>query len=92
VFEGDVSSKAPLLDTLPFAIMVFLWGQLFLGGSLLASTDLIYPMLAIIVITPVLHRGFNLIGYASVRYVLPSYCISDEVETSMKDRSDDDNC
>jgi len=62
--EGDVSSKAPLLDTLPFAIMVFLWGQLFLGGSLLASTDLIYPMLAIIVITPVLHRGFNLIGYA----------------------------
>ena len=28
--EGDVSSKAPLLDTLPFAIMVFLWGQLFL--------------------------------------------------------------
>jgi CDP-2,3-bis-(O-geranylgeranyl)-sn-glycerol synthase len=62
--EGDVSSKAPLLDTLPFAIMVFLWGQLFLGGSLLASTDLIYPMLAIIVITPVLHRGFNLIGFA----------------------------
>ena len=62
--EGEVSSKAPLLDTLPFAIMVFLWGQLFLGDSLISSIDLIVPMLIIIVITPILHRSFNLIGYA----------------------------
>lgn len=62
--EGEVSSKAPLLDTLPFAIMVFLWGQLFLGNSLLSSTDLVIPMLALVVITPILHRSFNLIGYA----------------------------
>ena len=62
--EGEVSSKAPLLDTLPFAIMVFLWGQLFLGDSLISSIDLIIPMLIIIVITPILHRSFNLIGYA----------------------------
>lgn len=62
--EGEVSSKAPLLDTLPFAIMVFLWGQLFLGSSLLSSTDLILPMLVLVLITPVLHRSFNLIGYA----------------------------
>ena len=62
--EGEVSSKAPLLDTLPFAIMVFLWGQLFLGDSLISSIDLIVPMLMIIVITPILHRSFNLIGYA----------------------------
>lgn len=61
--EGDVSSKAPLLDTLPFAIMVFLWGQLFLGPSILAASELIAPMVAVIVITPVLHRSFNLIGY-----------------------------
>ena len=61
--EGDVSSKAPLLDTLPFAIMVFLWGQLFLGNSLLSQNDLIVPMLIMIVITPILHRSFNLIGY-----------------------------
>ena len=38
--EGDISSKAPLLDTLPFAIMVFLWGQLFLGDSLLSQSEL----------------------------------------------------
>ena len=62
--EGDVSSKAPLLDTLPFAIMVFLWGQLFLGPSVLASSELLLPMAIIIVITPILHRSFNLIGYA----------------------------
>ena len=37
--EGEISSKAPLLDTLPFAIMVFLWGQLFLGDSLLSQTE-----------------------------------------------------
>ena len=62
--EGEISSKAPLLDTLPFAIMVFLWGQLFLGDSLISSSDLIVPMLIIIIITPILHRSFNLIGYA----------------------------
>ena len=62
--EGEVSSKAPLLDTLPFAIMVFLWGQLFLGSSLLASSELLLPMAIIVGITPILHRSFNLIGYA----------------------------
>ena len=61
--EGDVSSKAPLLDTLPFAIMVFLFGQIFLGESLLSQNELISPMLVMIVITPILHRSFNLIGY-----------------------------
>jgi len=61
--EGEVSSKAPLLDTLPFAISVFLLGQLALGSSLLADPALRLPMVALIVITPVLHRSFNLIGY-----------------------------
>ena len=31
--EGDVSSKAPLLDTLPFAVSVFIFGQIFLTES-----------------------------------------------------------
>ena len=61
--EGDISSKAPLLDTVPFAIMVFLCGQIFLGSSLLSDSDLILPMIVIVVITPILHRSFNLIGY-----------------------------
>ena len=48
--EGEISSKAPLLDTLPFAIMVFLWGQLFLGDSLLSQSELIVPMIIMIII------------------------------------------
>ena len=61
--EGDVSSKALLLDTLPFAISVFVFGQLFLTGSNHGDRDLIVPMLLLVVITPILHRSFNLIGY-----------------------------
>ena len=61
--EGDVSSKAPLLDTLPFAISVFIFGQLFLTGSAHGDRDLLIPMALLIVITPILHRSFNLIGY-----------------------------
>jgi len=61
--EGDVSSKAPLLDTLPFAIMVFAFGLLFLGDALISDMSLAIPMLIIVVITPILHRSFNIIGY-----------------------------
>ena len=61
--EGEISSKAPILDTLPFAISVFLAGQLFLGTSWLAAEELRIPMIALVLFTPVLHRTFNLIGY-----------------------------
>ena len=61
--EGNVSSKAPLLDTLPFAISVFVFGQIFLTGSAHGDRELILPMVLLVVITPVLHRSFNLIGY-----------------------------
>ena len=61
--EGDISSKAPLLDTLPFAIVVFAAGQLFLGTSILADSELLLPMVALVAFTPVLHRSFNLLGY-----------------------------
>ena len=61
--EGDVSSKAPLLDTLPFAISVFVFGQLFLTNAAHGQRELLVPMLLLIVITPILHRTFNLIGY-----------------------------
>ena len=62
--EGDISSKALLLDTLPFAISVFFAGLLLLGPSWLADEALRLPMIALVLITPVLHRSFNLIGYA----------------------------
>ncbi len=62
--EGNVSSKAPILDTLPFAIMLFILGQLCLGSALLSSTALLPAMVVLIIATPILHRSFNLIGYA----------------------------
>ena len=43
--------------------MVFVFGQLFLGTSALAAPELRIPMLVLILITPLLHRSFNLIGY-----------------------------
>ena len=61
--EGEVSSKAPLLDTLPFAISVFIFGQIFLTGSDHGNRDLLLPMALLIILTPLLHRSFNLIGY-----------------------------
>lgn len=61
--EGDVSSKAPLLDTLPFAISVFAFGQLVLTDSAHGSRELLVPIFLLLVITPILHRTFNLIGY-----------------------------
>ena len=61
--EGEISSKAPLLDTLPFAISVFVFGQIFLTGSDHGNRDLLPPMGLLIILTPLLHRSFNLIGY-----------------------------
>ena len=61
--EGDQSSKAPLLDTLPFAIFTFAGGLLLLPSSVHSDTTLIPAMIGMLVLTPLIHRLFNLIGY-----------------------------
>ena len=61
--EGDVSSKAPLLDTVPFAVFTFLFGQLFLGPSIVSSSELLMGMLILLIMTPIIHRSFNVLGY-----------------------------
>lgn len=61
--EGDVSSKAPLLDTLPFALFTFMGGMLLLPGSVQADRGIIIPMLMLLLLTPLIHRLFNIIGY-----------------------------
>ncbi len=61
--EGNESSQAPILDTLPFAIFAFLFGQLFLDPLLIGSSKLIMGMLILLMATPVMHRAFNIIGY-----------------------------
>ena len=61
--EGDVSSKAPLLDTVPFAIFTFLFGQLFLSPSIVSSSELFLGMILLLILTPIIHRSFNVLGY-----------------------------
>jgi len=61
--EGDISSKAPFLDTLPFAIATFSFGILFLRGSALGDPDAILGMLILLLATPFIHRLFNQFGF-----------------------------
>ncbi len=61
--EGEVSSKAPLLDTLPFAISTFLFGQLLLTSSIVGHRGLVLGMVILLVLTPIIHRSFNVLGY-----------------------------
>lgn len=73
--EGGISSKAPLLDTLPFAIFLILFGATFLSGyfTLWPSTafayaphgdlDLLKVGFFMLLLVPFLHRGINIIGF-----------------------------
>jgi CDP-2,3-bis-(O-geranylgeranyl)-sn-glycerol synthase len=61
--EGDVSSHAPLLDTLPFALSTFMFGQIILDPSIVGSSELLMGMGILLFITPILHRAFNMLGY-----------------------------
>ncbi len=61
--EGELSSKAPLLDTMPFAVSTFLFGHLFLSPSVVSSPDLFFGMGILLIVTPLIHRSFNVLGY-----------------------------
>ena len=61
--EGSISSSAPMLDTVPFAISTFLFGQFLLSPSIVGSSELLFGMLILLLITPIIHRSFNILGY-----------------------------
>ena len=61
--EGDESSKAPLLDTLPFAICTFTMGLLLFPNLIIGNPALITPMFGLLILTPVIHRLTNIFGY-----------------------------
>ena len=61
--EGEVSSKAPLLDTLPFAIFIFIAAALLYSDEVMMHDDLKSAIIAIIILTPIIHRSFNVLGY-----------------------------
>ena len=61
--EGEVSSKAPLLDTLPFAIFIFIAAVLLFRDQVLMHEDFTSSIFTIIIFTPIIHRSFNMLGY-----------------------------
>ena len=61
--EGGVSSRAPLLDTLSFAVSAFVFGVVLLPGSVVGDVALWPSMLGLLILTPIIHRAFNIIGY-----------------------------
>ena len=61
--EGEVSSSAPLLDTIPFAVSTFIFGQLSLAPSIVSDSELLVGMVLLLLLTPIIHRSFNVMGY-----------------------------
>ena len=61
--EGSESSKAPLIDTLPFALCTFAIGLLLFPDTLVGNSELIVPMFAVLILTPVIHRLTNVFGF-----------------------------
>ena len=61
--EGSESSEAPLLDTLPFAICTFAVGLLLFPDILVGNSDLLAPMVILLLLTTVIHRLTNVFGY-----------------------------
>lgn len=61
--EGDVSSKAPLLDTLPFAIFTFAGGMMFLPSTYHSADGIWIGMIGLLILTPIIHRAFNVLGF-----------------------------
>ena len=61
--EGDESSEAPLLDTVPFAIAIFVTAFALFDGQIITHEQLHEEIIALLVMTPVIHRLSNRLGY-----------------------------
>ena len=61
--EGEESSKAPLLDTVPFAVSVFFFSFLLFDDQAVMHEQLHDEIISLLILTPIIHRLFNVIGY-----------------------------
>ncbi len=61
--EGDQSSEAPLLDTIPFAIAIFLTSFILFDGQIITHPNIVEEIIFLLLVTPVIHRLFNIMGY-----------------------------
>jgi|GEM_PF-32211 len=61
--EGEISSKAPILDTLPFAIMIFVFAFAFFPEQIIVDENFNNSIIGLIIFTPIIHRSFNIFGH-----------------------------
>ncbi|MCH1591743.1 MAG: CDP-archaeol synthase [Candidatus Thalassarchaeaceae archaeon] len=61
--EGSESSQAPLLDTLTFAITIFAVSFILFEGQIITSPDLVNEIVVLLLLTPVIHRATNILGF-----------------------------
>ncbi len=61
--EGSESSQAPILDTLTFAVAIFIAAFVFFEGQIITHPDLMNEILVLLILTPVIHRTTNILGY-----------------------------
>ena len=61
--EGETSSRAPLLDTIPFALAIFISAFLLFPDQIITHSDLRPAILGILILTPLIHRAFNILGH-----------------------------
>ncbi len=61
--EGNESSQAPILDTLTFAVAIFITAFLLFKGQIITSPDLVDEIIVLLILTPVIHRATNILGF-----------------------------
>ena len=61
--EGDISSRAPLLDTIPFAVAIFMCTALLFEDTIFFEDSVMPYVVALLILTPVMHRLTNILGY-----------------------------
>ncbi|MEC7198648.1 MAG: CDP-archaeol synthase [Candidatus Thermoplasmatota archaeon] len=61
--EGDISSRAPLLDTIPFAMAIFMCTALLFEDTIFFEDSVMPYVVALLILTPVMHRLTNILGY-----------------------------
>ena len=55
--------EAPLLDTVPFAVAIFIAAFLLFDGQIITHPDLHEEILFLLIITPIIHRLVNILGF-----------------------------
>ena len=61
--EGEISSRAPLLDTLPFALGILGTTALLFHETIFFQPSIRPYVVALLILTPVMHRATNILGY-----------------------------